>query len=516
MNLISYPTREYHEELLKKYEYYYHNKYSIENFSVSINILDSNIYKDLRSYKKITLKLDENLQNTFNKFIKIKCDEYIGTFVKTYCGLDKLIKLIENHLKKNFLNNINILNNNFNKINKLATVYKQEHCKIHDCNCCKQNTNIDLDNDENFELKQKLINEIKSLFYCEFILADKYLDQYDNLLIVHYDEIFLIHNKLGIMFSNYIGFGILNYPNFIQKNKNGSYIGGNINFHDKIIYQNTIEYDSVKKFSSKINIKVDENLNSIMSNVLKNHITNKCEYFNEIGFSNKNMVGKYKLDNFETEEYIYPKLSRRIYKTSYTWVESCPKDSGSSELRFRGTYKSIENTSDNSISDLTLKLNGKSEYIKKNNVVILDDTKTNLKTNKLIGWKVGKDSASNPVIIKLEIEPNTTIVRPIDPDYYLNHRKERCNKAKVIDIQKINFSKPNEELSIIDSCSEAFSYVYEKNAGFVYKLGTIVEPDSFDNDVNKGCANGIHYFQDRNSLFQTYLQEFQKTHLKQD
>ncbi len=532
MNLIYYPTREYHEELLKKYEYYYHNKYSVENFSVSINILDSNIYKNLYSCKKITLKIDEHLQNVFTKFIKVKSDEYIGTFVKTYCNLSKLTQIIEKFLSNNMSSCKNIIGtaDGLKKIKKLATVFKREHCKIHDCNCCKLNgcvdSELDSELDSDLDSKSKLIlEEFKNHLYCQLILADKYLDQDENLLLVNMDEIFIIHNKLGIIFSNNSGFGILNYPNFIQKNKIGSYITGNINFHDKIFTQNTIEYDCIKKFSSKINIRVDSNLNSIMSSIVKNHLTNKSEYFNEIEFSNKNMIGKYKFDNFESEEYFYPKLSKRIYKTSYTWIESCPKDSGSTGsagtsgstgLRFRGTYKSVENTSNGSITDLTLKLNGTEEYVKKNNVVLLDNTKTNLKTNKLIGWKAAKDSASNPVIIKLEIEPDATIVRPIDPEYYFNHKKERCNKAKVIDIQKIIFSKPDEEFSIVNTCDEAFSYVFEKNAGFTYKLGSIVEPDCFDNDVNKGCANGIHFFQSRNALFQTYLKEFQQKHIKQD
>jgi hypothetical protein len=52
----------------------------------------------------------------------------------------------------------------------------------------------------------------------------------------------------------------------------------------------------------------------------------------------------------------------------------------------------------------------------------------------------------------------------------------------------------------------AYSYVYKDDMiGFEYKVGTEVIPDSFDENENESCTNGIHYYQDRNTIFEVYF-----------
>ncbi len=511
MNLIYNPTREYHEELFKKYEYYYNNKFSIENFSFPINILDiDNIYTKSLTHKKISLILDDNIFNTLKSISKSEFSKNIGTFIKTFMGITQFIKLFEKFIKSYI--NITNLEVNVKKLEKLTNIFKREHCKIFNCQVCQGNNCGNCNDFDDF----KTASSYREPLLDMFIFSTIYTDQYNNLLLVNKDALMLIHNKLGIIGINSNGFGVFNYPIIYQKCKNNSYFKINLNINDDNVKFKSILYNKQTSLLNKIDIQIDNRLNLILDQGIKNIHTNKIEYFKEIDLANGNLIGIYSCDGFKSEEYILNNKSTRITKTEYTWVSTCPKDYTESGIRFRGTYKSVENIDTKNVSDITLKLNGKSEYVKKNNVVLIDNTKTNLKTNCLIGWKVAKDDKSNPVIIKLEIEPNAKIIRPIDPDYYLNHQKERCNKAKVIDIQKINLSDINEEISIGNLCDTAYSYIYEQNAGFTYRLGSIVEPDCFDEDNNKGCANGIHYFQSRESIFKTYLKEYQKNHLKQD
>ena len=61
-------------------------------------------------------------------------------------------------------------------------------------------------------------------------------------------------------------------------------------------------------------------------------------------------------------------------------------------------------------------------------------------------------------------------------------RKCRCSKAKVLSITGIKSGK---------EYKEAYSYQYN---GFVYRVGEMVVPDSFDEDRWNDCSNGIHFF----------------------
>ena len=91
-----------------------------------------------------------------------------------------------------------------------------------------------------------------------------------------------------------------------------------------------------------------------------------------------------------------------------------------------------------------------------------------------IGWKTASGK-----IIKLEILADARRSSATG-------RKCRCDKAKVLEIQK-----PDGAMS---DCIEVTS---DYDNTFVYKLGEIVEVKNFDTDRFKECAAGIHFFVSR-------------------
>ena len=63
--------------------------------------------------------------------------------------------------------------------------------------------------------------------------------------------------------------------------------------------------------------------------------------------------------------------------------------------------------------------------------------------------------------------------------------KCRCDKAKVLDIENVETGEKIEEIeSNFDS-------------EFIYKVGEIVSVDNFDDDRWNECAQGIHFFMNR-------------------
>ena len=98
------------------------------------------------------------------------------------------------------------------------------------------------------------------------------------------------------------------------------------------------------------------------------------------------------------------------------------------------------------------------------------------KTGSFIGWKKCIGADKKYYIVKLEVpedakrSSSTTM-------------KCRCNRAKVLDIQKFNGTKAD--------INEVYSE-YDKN--FKYKVGKTVEVPNFDERYWRECAPGIHFF----------------------
>lgn len=73
-----------------------------------------------------------------------------------------------------------------------------------------------------------------------------------------------------------------------------------------------------------------------------------------------------------------------------------------------------------------------------------------------------------------------------------NNTKCRCDKAKVLSIINLETGK---------SCEEVLNSHYNLT---IYKVGNIVLPDRFNEDKNKECAEGIHFFINKQDAINYY------------
>ncbi len=542
---IMYPTREYYENLLKSHEDKYHKycenckKTSIENFTNTINIIDiNNINSFAKAFNKISLNLDEKIINAYSKLFNIQISCSLGSFVK--CNLLTPFSILQLILDKACLTNEHF--DFYSELNlKIIDIFGKEVSSIlgfdngFDNNIVKSKfyflndeyleKNIHLPNEIQYQKRMYALDTMYYIYFKHYIKTFK--DELNNYVIVFDKVIIVLHNKLGILILTENAYVIINNRKYYYKNNDGTFINlkhQNLSINNPVI--NSSIFDKKNDTMHIINVNLDSSLTKTIESFQKNLSKKTTSYFKEKTLSNGDVTGISKEGNYFSFEHISKSKGIRIFKSNYYWdsnyicdsnsFNSSNSSNSSSTLRFRGTYTNVQNLNTN-VSNTKLTLNGKTEYAKKNNIILVDDITPKTKiTNKIIGWKIAKDDKSDPVIIKLEIEPDAKIVRAINEEYYFTHQKERCNRAKVIDIQKLKFSDPYEEISIGDKCSNAYSYVFEKSSGFKYTIGTVVIPDKFDEDTNAGCTNGIHYFQDRKSLFHTYAKEYQNKHIKQD
>ena len=89
-----------------------------------------------------------------------------------------------------------------------------------------------------------------------------------------------------------------------------------------------------------------------------------------------------------------------------------------------------------------------------------------------IGWK----KVANNLIVKLKILEDAKRSSAFG-------RKCRCDKALVLDIQKINGEFANTSIAVSK---------YQKD--FEYEIGEIVQVEDFDNNRFNECTSGIHFF----------------------
>ena len=95
-------------------------------------------------------------------------------------------------------------------------------------------------------------------------------------------------------------------------------------------------------------------------------------------------------------------------------------------------------------------------------------------TGAFVAWK-----KANGYIVKLEISEDARRSSATG-------RKCRCDKAKVIEIQELDGS-PSELTEVASG--------YDRN--FVYRVGEIAEEPKYDEDRWNECAQGIHFFINR-------------------
>ena len=89
-----------------------------------------------------------------------------------------------------------------------------------------------------------------------------------------------------------------------------------------------------------------------------------------------------------------------------------------------------------------------------------------------IGWK----KVMNNLIVKLKILEDSKRSSAFS-------RKCRCDKALVLDIQKINGESANTSIAVSK---------YQKD--FEYEIGEVVQVEDFDNNRFNECTSGIHFF----------------------
>ncbi len=109
----------------------------------------------------------------------------------------------------------------------------------------------------------------------------------------------------------------------------------------------------------------------------------------------------------------------------------------------------------------------------------------------IIGWKVCHGQRNRtPYLVKLYI-PNHA-----GRTSGFGSRKCRCECAIVLDILHID-GTPAKETTVVSYCDGLFKYTKEKWA----------LPDSYDSDRQKICANGIHFFMERQEAINYYESE---------
>ena len=182
-------------------------------------------------------------------------------------------------------------------------------------------------------------------------------------------------------------------------------------------------------------------------------------------------------------------------------VSQCMLNNSNSDIRYRGTYKEIR--SNGETVKKSLQKDDELIYNKEGGQVLIDKINTkSIKDEIQIVWKVAKSETGEKRIIKLGIPIDAKIVKPICDDFFYTRGKERCDKAFVMDIQY----PTEEEESVVPDEIVAYSYLYDKNSeSFQYRVGGEVIPDSFDENENESCTNGIHFYRDRYTIFDMYI-----------
>lgn len=77
-------------------------------------------------------------------------------------------------------------------------------------------------------------------------------------------------------------------------------------------------------------------------------------------------------------------------------------------------------------------------------------------------------------------------------------------RANVLEVHKIINIETMEQSTFL--CHEFYNYDIGASIPLLYEVGKVVEPDSFDPDLNNICSNGVHYFKtiDRAFYYRNY------------
>ena len=140
-------------------------------------------------------------------------------------------------------------------------------------------------------------------------------------------------------------------------------------------------------------------------------------------------------------------------------------------------------------SNIKININGDMVYDQSGSNVSVKTIPIGLIENKpKYVWKVCKVKDSK-CIVKLELENDSKYIIPVKIEH-LMYGKNRCDKAKVVGIYKIN-----ENENEIEYDEEVIAIPFISSKYLEYKKNNIVCSDSFDLNVNNTCTNGIHVFE---------------------
>lgn len=255
--------------------------------------------------------------------------------------------------------------------------------------------------------------------------------------------------------------------------------------------------DKFKKeiFNIKINDKYNIKKNYKFINKETNLILNSYSSYN---YDKDIEYHKYNKNNCHFEEYYdYKNNIRHI-------ISQCMISDDTTGLRYRGKYTGTSQSG--KITRKSIQINNELKYLLEGDEVKVDTLENKKKKNEegFIAYKVAKSENGDLRIVKLFIPPDAKVVRPIDEEYFINFGKERCDKAIVMDIQ---LPIKDNEISVVPEEMIAYSYIHKINGsnGFQYNVGQEVYPDDFNLDENIGCGAGLHFFQDRLTIFKAYI-----------
>jgi len=284
--------------------------------------------------------------------------------------------------------------------------------------------------------------------------------------------------------------------------------------HDKTIHYITNQYYELRVEDKNIYCKLYYHQGfTLKGNIKSPSITQECLYSIKDNIIYKkdiyiNTCNKTKFNSHHTlypngDEYNVYNKNGLLVESTYTHdtrfkklISQCMIQE--SNIRYRGSYS--EESKDGKVTKKILKKDDTTLFEKDENDVKVDMITKKRNRDITIGWKVAKSLSGELRIIKLAIPADAEMIMAIDCEFFITRGKERCNKAIVMDIQLCD--KEN-EISVIPEEKEAVSYIYQN--ALSYKIGTEIKPDSFDSNVDESCSHGIHFYQNRNDVFDIYV-----------
>ena len=408
------------------------------------------------------IEIPNNIVKNLKGLYKIDFTRFVPKYIATQ---ETIIRKLFTTLLDFSNNTVSCLENSFYIHNKLITEFHQFSKGFNLTNTCYSDINLNVLVDMNNNMVMINDNAIL-LIVCDTIC------------------IYNRSNKNTIMFSSSVNYfessdATLFFKIFFKEN-NDIVVNTIMNAPNTKIQYMTYNINSMKDCTTTYYYEKYENNLKLLSYSLQKH--------------NGDLEEKYMKNNLYVEhDYNHSTDTSKL-------ISQCMIGDNTG-LHYRGKYEELK-SKDNHKKTLTK--DDTIIYNKENNIVLIDSINNmNLKEDIIIGWKVAKSANNEKRIIKLMIPIDAKKIRPIDKEYFYTKGKERCNKAIVMDIQ---LPMEEDEISMVPSEMVAYSYIYNDNTErFAYMVGKEVVPDIFDENENESCTHGIHFYRNRMSVFDVYV-----------